>query len=60
MRELFSVASGQLTSTRVMAMIALVGGLFLHCLDLKAADCSKGYELFYTVLFDTALGGKAY
>lgn len=60
MRELFSVASGQLTSTRVMAMIALVGGQFLLCLDLKAADCSKDYELFYAALFGTALGDKAY
>ncbi|MDE0240626.1 MAG: hypothetical protein OXQ84_10575 [bacterium] len=59
MRQIFSDDKGTLSSFRVMAMIALVGGLGIFAVDVICATSAHDYELVYAALFGTALGGKA-
>ena len=60
MMSMFRDDEGRLSSFRVMAMIALVGGLAIFCLQVtseKSTACNN--ELVYVALFGGALGGKA-
>lgn len=58
-REIFSDNKGTLSSFRIMAMIALVGGLAILFCDVYFWEKNTSYELVYVALFGGALGGKA-
>ena len=59
-REIFSDDKGQLSSGRIMAMIALLGGLALLFLQTVGySECGKEYLLApISLLVGGALGGK--
>ena len=60
MREMFKDSKGNLSSMRVMSMIALFGGLgALYIQLLSESACALDLELVYVALFGGALGGKA-
>jgi len=64
LRELFSDSQKQLSSGRIMQMLALVGGLAVFAFQVM--NCSgdstnvPDYELVYVALFGGALGSKAF
>lgn len=57
--QIFLDHENNISSMRIMSMMALVGGLVAFILQITGkADCSVDYELVYVTLFTGALGGK--